>query len=68
VVKWPYSQKDKRRRVERMTPLYLKAGIALDKPEWISLATDTDFSGFNVKQDLSEVWAQRDIELLYLKQ
>lgn len=68
VAKWPYSQKDKRRRVERMTPLYLKAGIALDKPEWISLATDTDFSGFNVKQDLSEVWAQRDIELLYLKQ
>lgn len=66
-IKWPYSQKDKRRRVERMTPLYLKAGIALNKAEWIRLATETDFSSFTVKNDLSEVWAQRDIELLYLK-
>ncbi|MUJ19022.1 alginate lyase family protein [Aliivibrio fischeri] len=65
---WPYSQKDKRRRVERMTPIYLKAGIAMDKPEWINLATDTDFSQFTVKKNLAEVWAQRDIELLYLKQ
>lgn len=63
---WPYSQKDKRRRVERMTPLYLKAGLALNKPQWVRLATQTDFSAFNLKQDLAEVWAQRDIELLYL--
>ena len=49
-----------------MTPLYLKAGLALNKPQWVRLATQTDFSAFNLKQDLAEVWAQRDIELLYL--
>ena len=64
---WPYTQKDKRRRIERMTPLYLKAGVAMDKPEWVKLATETDFSEFTVKKNLAEVWAQRDIELLYPK-
>jgi len=64
---WPYTQKDERRRIERMTPLYLKAGVAMDKPEWIKLATETDFSEFTVKKNLAEVWAQRDIELLYPK-
>jgi len=39
----------------------------MDKPEWVSLATDTDFNQFTVKKNLAEVWAQRDIELLYLK-
>ncbi len=64
-VTWPYTQKDKRRRVERMTPLYLKAGVALDRSDWIKLATNTDFSQMTVKKNLAEVWAQRDIELLY---
>ena len=64
---WPYTQKDKRRRIERMTPLYLKAGVAMDKPEWVKLATETDFSEFTVKKNLAEVWAQRDIKLLYPK-
>lgn len=64
---WPYTQKDERRRIERMTPLYLKAGVAMDKPEWVKLATETDFSDFTVKKNLAEVWAQRDIELLYPK-
>jgi len=64
---WPYTQKDKRRRIERMTPLYLKAGVAMDKPEWVKLATETDFSEFTVEKNLAEVWAQRDIELLYPK-
>ncbi|MDK9738518.1 alginate lyase family protein [Vibrio sp. D404a] len=64
---WPYTQKDERRRIERMTPLYLKAGVAMDKPEWVQLATETDFSEFTVKKNLAEVWAQRDIELLYPK-
>ncbi len=67
-VKWPYSQKDDRRRVERMTSIYLKAGESLNKPEWIKLAKDTDFSQFSVKKNLAEVWEQRDIELLYHKQ
>ncbi|WP_394132229.1 alginate lyase family protein [Shewanella maritima] len=64
-IKWPYSQKDKRRRVERMTSMYLKAGDALNKPEWTSLAVETDFSQFTVEKNLAEVWEQRDIELLY---
>jgi len=64
---WPYTAKDNPRRVERMTPIYLKAGVAMEKPEWIQLATDTDFSRFTVKKNLAEVWAQRDIELLYPK-
>jgi hypothetical protein len=62
---WPYTQKDERRRVERMTPLYLKAGVAMENPEWVKLATETDFSEFTVKKNLAEVWAQRDVELLY---
>ncbi|WJT05886.1 hypothetical protein PH545_09240 [Vibrio harveyi] len=51
-----------------MTPIYLKAGVAMEKPEWVKLATETDFSQFTVKKNLAEVWAQRDIELLYPKQ
>jgi len=62
---WPYSAKDKRRRIERMTPIYLKAGLALNKSEWIELARTTDFSRYTVKKNLAEIWAQRDIELLY---
>ncbi|NKF51934.1 alginate lyase family protein [Shewanella sp. WXL01] len=65
---WPYSQKDKRRRVERMTSVYLKAGESLNKPEWIKLAQDTDFSQFTVNKNLAEIWEQRDIELLLQKQ
>ncbi|HGY9584276.1 TPA: alginate lyase family protein [Vibrio harveyi] len=65
---WPYTAKDNPRRVERMTPIYLKAGVAKEKPEWVKLATETDFSRFTVKKNLAEVWAQRDIELLYPKQ
>ncbi|WP_175443265.1 alginate lyase family protein [Vibrio sonorensis] len=65
---WPYTAKDKRRRVERMTPIYLKAGLALNKPEWVALATQTDFSPFTVEKNLAEVWAQRDVELLYAQQ
>ncbi len=61
---WPYTAKDKRRRVERMSPIYLKAGLAADNKELIKLARETDFSGFTVKKNLAEVWAQRDIELL----
>ncbi|SBT15409.1 alginate lyase family protein [Vibrio celticus] len=64
---WPYTQKDERRRVERMTPLYLKAGVAMENPEWVKLATETDFSEFTVKKNLAEVWSQRDVELLYPK-
>ncbi|MDF9401483.1 MULTISPECIES: alginate lyase family protein [Vibrio] len=63
--KWPYAQKDKRRRVERMTPIYVKAGNAMQNQQWINLATSTDFSPFTVRKNLAEVWAQRDIELLY---
>ncbi len=65
---WPYTAKDNPRRVERMTPIYLKAGVAMEKHEWIKLATETDFSRFTVKKNLAEVWDQRDIELLYPKQ
>ncbi|MCL1067431.1 alginate lyase family protein [Shewanella olleyana] len=61
---WPFPEKDSR-RIARMSPLYLKAGQALDKPQWINLAKDTDFTGYSVSKNLAEVWAQREIELLY---
>ncbi|WP_226569710.1 alginate lyase family protein [Mangrovibacter yixingensis] len=64
---WPYSAQDNPRRVERMAPIYLKAGVAMNKPEWIKLAKDTDFERFTVQKHLAEVWAQRDIELLYVQ-
>ncbi|WP_022941335.1 alginate lyase family protein [Psychromonas hadalis] len=63
--KWPYSQKDKRRRVERMAPIYYKAGVATDNAELLKMAKETDFTSFTVKKDLAEVWAQREITLLY---
>ncbi|MCT7943013.1 alginate lyase family protein [Shewanella holmiensis] len=63
-VKWPFPEKDSR-RVERMTPLYLKAGAALNNPQWINLAKEADFEKATVSKNLAEVWAQRDIELLY---
>lgn len=62
---WPYTAKDKRRRVERMTPIYLKAGQAMGRNDWIALAKDADFSQFTVEKNLAEIWAQRDVELLY---
>ncbi len=62
---WPYTAKDKRRRVERMVPIYRKAGMALDNGEFLELADTTDFTKFNVKKNLAEVWAERDVELLY---
>ncbi|MGZ9899268.1 alginate lyase family protein [Shewanella gaetbuli] len=62
--KWPFPEKDTR-RIERMSPLYLKAGSALDKAEWVSMAQAFDFNKFTVEKNLAEVWAQRDIELLY---
>lgn len=62
---WPYTAKDNPRRVERMTPLYLKGGIATGNQEWVNLAKQTNFDAHTVKKNLAEVWAQRDIELLY---
>ncbi|RKX34823.1 MAG: alginate lyase [Verrucomicrobia bacterium] len=63
--KWPYAQKDPRRRVERMAPIFLKAGFALDNDAFIDLAVSADFDGFTVTDNLAEIWAERDIELLY---
>jgi hypothetical protein len=62
--KWPFPEKDSR-RVERMTPLYLKAGAALNNQQWINLAKEANFENVTVSKNLAEVWAQREIELLY---
>jgi hypothetical protein len=62
---WPYAQIDEIRRVERMAPIFLKAGLALDNDEFVDLAISADFDSFTVESDLAEIWAERDIELLY---
>jgi len=64
-IKWPYAQGDERRRVERMAPVFLIVGKALGNEELMKLAKSADFDGFTVEKNLGEVWAQRDIELLY---
>ncbi len=63
--KWPYAQGDKRRRVERMVPVFLIAGKALENKDFVDLAESANFDNFTVEKNLGEVWAQRDVELLF---
>ncbi len=64
---WPYPHK-KTPRVMRMMPIYRKAALGMSDQTLLALSKSGDFSQFTVKKNLAEIWAERDIELLYRKQ
>lgn len=61
---WPWPHQAER-RTSRMASIYRKAGLALDDRGFLDLADAQDFSTDTVEDNLGEVWAQRDVQLLY---
>ncbi|MDO6764094.1 MULTISPECIES: alginate lyase family protein [unclassified Agarivorans] len=61
---WPYQHK-KTPRTMRMIPIYRKAGLGMSDESLLALSKSGDFSKYTVKKNLAEIWAERDIELLY---
>jgi hypothetical protein len=61
---WPWPHQAER-RVSRMAPIFRKAGLALANREFLDLSKSQDFSNRTVESNLGEVWAQRDVVLLY---
>jgi hypothetical protein len=61
---WPWPHK-KERRVARMAPIYRKAALAYDDEALMALSKSVDFSGYTVADNLGEIWAERDVHLLW---
>ncbi|MFC1760520.1 alginate lyase family protein [Planctomycetota bacterium] len=60
---WPWRHKSPR-SVVRMVPIYRKAALAYDDKALMKLSKDVDFSVYNVN-NLAEIWAERDVQLLW---
>ena len=61
---WPWPHKGDR-PVVRMMPIYRKAAFAYNDKALMKLSKSADFSGYNVNDDLGELWAERGVELLW---
>lgn len=62
---WPYSKK-KTPKVMRAMPVYRKLALHTGDEELMKISQNGgDWGQFTVEKNLGEIWAERDVELLY---